>query len=225
MYDYFMYDKKLEVTKEEKYLGVTINDCLTWSSHVNEIAHDANRKLGVIYRGFKNCSSNIRKLLCRQVALSKLDYCCSVWDPHNLGDIRKLEHVQKQAARTVLNEWNIDYKEVLKELSWLSLHQRRLLNRNTLCFKIIENSVDIPFNNFFQFRNVRLLRHSHDWQLCYKFARTDTCKHSFFYQTVSEWNVLPSDIVECINAKCFNSSLFNFLLAEDHSSCNICLNV
>lgn len=71
IYKYYMYGKLLEVIKEEKYLGVTINDSLTWSSHINVIARDANRKLGVIYRGFKNCSNNI-------------DYWCSVWDPRQV---------------------------------------------------------------------------------------------------------------------------------------------
>ena len=94
-----MCGKSLEVTSKEKYLGVFINSRLDWSSHVDYIVKEARKKLGVIRRGFKSCSNNVRNVLYHQIVLSKVEYCCSVWDPYNICHVTALEQIQKQAAK------------------------------------------------------------------------------------------------------------------------------
>jgi hypothetical protein len=44
-YDYKLHDQKLEVTKDSKYLGVTISTELSWTSHINNIYAKANRTI------------------------------------------------------------------------------------------------------------------------------------------------------------------------------------
>lgn len=87
---YYMHGIQLTVTSEEKYLGVMIDDRLSWTSRIEMLASEASRKLGVIMR-------------------AKLDYCCSAWDPHQKGQQRKFENVHKRAARVVIGDWSIGY--------------------------------------------------------------------------------------------------------------------
>ena len=51
-----------------------------------------------------------------------------VWDPHQVGDIMKLEKVQRRAARWVLNDYS-RFTLMLGQLSWPSLQTRRKLSR------------------------------------------------------------------------------------------------
>ena len=169
-HSYYMYEKELSITKEEKYLGVIITNNLSWSSHVNSLASDASRKLGIIARVFIKCNRQVKCNLYKQIILSKLDYCSTVWDPYCVGHIKVLEKVQKRAARVVLGKWDIDYKLVLNELKWLSLHKRRTYLRNVLCYKIINNLIDLPFENCFMLRQGRHLRYCHSHTLEGKFA-------------------------------------------------------
>ena len=77
-YSYYMYGKELSITKEEKYLGVIITNNLSWSSHVNSLASDASRKLGITARVFNKCNRQVKCNLYKQIILSKLDYCSTV---------------------------------------------------------------------------------------------------------------------------------------------------
>ena len=153
----------------------------------------------------------------------KLDYCSTVWDPHCVGHIKVLEKVQKRAARVVLGKWDIDYKLVLNELKWLSLHKRHTYLRNLTCYKIINNLIDLPFENCFMLRQGRHLRYCHSHTLEVKFARTDVCKFSFFFRTVHDWNKLPVNLVLNQNFENFKSKLFTHKFQDNScQSCAIC---
>ena len=222
LFEYRMNGKLLEITTNEKYLGITVNNKFSWSTHINTITADANRKLGIINRVFGKCSRDIKQRLYQQLVLPKLEYCCIVWDPHLLGLQRSLEKVQKRALRVISGTWDIDYKKSLKDLSLLSLHDHRLLLKLVYCYKVMHNHVDIPFDQYFSYRNNRSLRQTHPMQLNCKFARTDLCKHSFFYSTPVEWNKLPFDICNMSSVKCFKDSLHSYFIKNDHKYCDIC---
>ena len=69
-----MYGEQLAVSSEEKYLGVIINDKLSWSSHVEMIVNDSCRKLGLVRRVFGNCDKDIKTKLYNQLVKTKLEF-------------------------------------------------------------------------------------------------------------------------------------------------------
>ena len=81
-----------------------------------------------------------------------------------------------------------------------------------LCYKIYNNLVDIPFDTctYFNVRNVRELRNVNTHHSEPKFARTDTCKYSFFYNTVKSWNRLPANVVCQTSLESFKNKLAEF---------------
>jgi hypothetical protein len=64
-----------------------------------------------------------------------------IWNPHTTSNINKLESVQKNAARFVLNKPH-DYKKpdsttkMVKDLNWEKLEQRRKRSDVTLMYKV-----------------------------------------------------------------------------------------
>ena len=70
--------------QQTKCLGVTISADLTWSKYIyiDHTRKSAKRHLGMIHRKFHQSSPQVRKKLYSSVILPKLEYCCSVWDPH-----------------------------------------------------------------------------------------------------------------------------------------------
>ena len=62
VFDYVFENVNLEHTKAFMDLGVTINDTLTWDSHINTCVKKANRRLGLVKRCIGHtCSSGIKK--------------------------------------------------------------------------------------------------------------------------------------------------------------------
>ena len=49
-------DSEIEQVDSIKYLGLTINDNLSWSDHISKICSKARRLIGMLFRQFYNCA-------------------------------------------------------------------------------------------------------------------------------------------------------------------------
>ena len=87
----------IPIAETVKYLGVTISSDLKWNAHILNTCNSAKRKLGLLYRNFYQADQTVLSHL--YLVLPKLDYCNSVWDPHAVTQIDRLESVQRFAAK------------------------------------------------------------------------------------------------------------------------------
>ena len=65
-------------SNEIRYLGVTLERDITLNSHINNISKKANRKLYLIRHVRKCINKDLCRILVSSLALSPIDYCCSV---------------------------------------------------------------------------------------------------------------------------------------------------
>ena len=56
---------------------------------------------------------------------SKLEYCCPLWDPTSIEDIRTLETIQRSFTSKITSVKHLDYWERIKSLKLQSLQRRR----------------------------------------------------------------------------------------------------
>ena len=98
---YTLHGQILKEVNTAKYLRVLLmlsND-LSWSPYVDNTAHRANQKLGFIRRNLSGSPITSKCLAYTSLVRSGMEYAASIWDPVSIGDIRKLEMVQRKAAR------------------------------------------------------------------------------------------------------------------------------
>ena len=90
---------------------------------------------------------------------STLEYASTVWDPHLVKDIMKLEAVQQRAARFVVSDFRrqSSVTEMLQKLGWSTLQERRKTARLLMLHKIISGGTPIvaepPFDGPSQLAN------------------------------------------------------------------------
>ncbi len=72
---------ELEYTKEEKDLGVIIDNTLSFEQHCNTAITKANRILGIIRRSFKYMDKEVMLTLYKSLVRPHLEYCNTVWNP------------------------------------------------------------------------------------------------------------------------------------------------
>ena len=139
---------------------------------------------------------------------SKLEYASAIWDPHHAADIGKLERVQRRAARFVSNDYGqqSSVTQMLKDLGWLQLKDRRKHIRLALFFKIVNNMIAVPHDEILIKADPRT-RAQHDSKYRTIFANKDPYKFSFFPRTIPEWNLLPSSSVTSKSLDSFKNSL------------------
>ena len=162
---YVLNGSVLESVPSAKYLGVSISDNLSWTSHINSV------------------SKNNRYY--------------------------KLEAVQRRSALWATRDYRrtSSVTQMIKDLNWRTLEQRRIDSRLTLMYKITYDLVVIPAANYLV-PNTRQSRHNH--QLAYRQIPTlkDYYKFTFFPRTIIHWKalrfyipVLPT-VAQFIHAVC-----------------------
>ena len=86
--DYLINDHKLENVKEHSYLGITIDQSMSFIPHINNITCKATKVLNFIKRNLYKCSQYTKSNAYLSLVRPSLEYASSVWDPyyktHNL---------------------------------------------------------------------------------------------------------------------------------------------
>ena len=79
-----------------------------------------------------------------------LEYASTVWDPHTLTNINKIEAVQRRAARFCLNDFSTfsSVTNMLRTLNLPPLQQQRERAKLIMMYKIVTDLVDIPRDYF-----------------------------------------------------------------------------
>ena len=144
-HDYILHDHILETETSTKYLGVTLQNDLKWNKHIDNIIANASRQLNFLIRNLKVASPKIKERAYQLLVRPKLEYNSCTWNPHHQSQIHQLEMVQRRAARYVTNRFHntSSVSDLLQDLNWPTLQQRRLRTRLIFFYKIIHNLVAI----------------------------------------------------------------------------------
>ena len=141
--EYTMGGHLLESSKQEKDLGVLIEDNLKPSAQCAKAAAKANMVLGQLTRG---CTwrdpENLTKLF-KVYVRPHLEYAQASWSPWKQADIQTLEQVQHRFARQVSGMGSLPYEERLGRLGLTTLLARRERGDMIETYKIITNKVDV----------------------------------------------------------------------------------
>ena len=83
-YNYTINDISIQEVSSTKYLGVTITNDLSWSTHITNITSKALSVKAFLQRNLKSCPTQI-KLKCYNAMIRPiLEYANPVWSPQTL---------------------------------------------------------------------------------------------------------------------------------------------
>ena len=209
---YTLHGQTLDVVDGSKYLGVTVTDNLSWSKHVSDKAGKAHRFLGFLRRNFKHCSRQVKAATYTSVVRPVLEYAAPVWDPYRQADIKALEQVQRRAARYVYNDYTSRKSrcvtEMVKELGWESLQDRRQISRLSLLYKAHHGLVDIDKATYLKPGDSRTRSHTGFYQ---EHTAHEVYHNSFFPRTIRDWNRVPNSVTSVPTVDGFRACLFTRL--------------
>lgn len=213
---YSIHDETLLEVNNYKYLGVTINNKLKWDDHINNITKKTSSKLGFIQRNLARCSKNIKESAYNTLVRPNLEYCSSVWDPHNKSLKAKLERIQRKAARFVSKDFRrtSSVTTMLQNLNWPTLETRRQVSSLTMVHRILNNNIAINPDSMFTMNSTNT-RKQHHLSIRQQYARTEVLKSSFRHAVVSQWNHLPSEIINISDTARFRSTLEPHLTSKN----------
>ena len=130
---------KLQSTKAERDLGVTVDNELSFSEHIRAATAKANSVIGMLKNAFVCRDVDIWKNMYVSLVRPHLEYAVSVWKPRLRRDIDALERVQKRALRIPYELRKLDgYNERLSAVGLTTLEVRRYRGDLIQTYKLIK---------------------------------------------------------------------------------------
>ena len=117
----------LEEVHSFLYLGIVINNNLTWEDHLKGLRSKINKKLG-LFRRIKSCLPfSARVSFFNSCVLPLFDYGDVIWgDRGNATLMAELQVLHNKAARIILDfPPRASASDALAKLHWKSLQRRR----------------------------------------------------------------------------------------------------
>ena len=108
-----------------KYLGIIVDNRLTWKEHVDYISKKIIRNFGAIKRSRQCITVDSTIVLYRTLIEPYIRYCCNVWGSCGNALLHRLQTLQNRAVRVITNTSfeNADHELLLKRLNFLSVEQ------------------------------------------------------------------------------------------------------
>lgn len=132
--------------KSFNFLGIILNEHLTWTDHIAHLAQKINPVVGLLHRLKHQLPINTLKLIYNSLILSRLHYGNILWGrtPGNLIQL------QKKALRAIVGAaYNAHTAPILKKLKLLNLPD--LHNTKMLCYykNYLDNKLPIYIKDMF----------------------------------------------------------------------------
>lgn len=208
---------------EEKDLGVTFDDKLTFDPHIHNCISKANQITGLIKRSFDFLEKEIFIQLYKALVRPHLEYGNLVWYPYLKRQSAAVERVQRRATKLIKACSNLSYKERLAFLNLPSLKARRYRGDLIETYKFFHMYDDTEFSSFFILNKINSTRNN-EGKLFVLRSRTNLRKYSFANRVVTHWNALPKSIKFAPNLNKFKSLLDNWKIYKqiftDYDDCH-----
>ena len=180
-------------------LGVQIENTGAFQCQLAESIKRSNNMASWVLRVFKTREERLMMTLYQSMIIPHLEYCCQLWSPYLLRDIRSLEAVQRSYTARVAGLGHLSYWERLAHLKLYSLERRRERYIILYVYKILLNIVPnmqeerFALKPYFSVRGDRLCRVPAISNASTARIR-NMVEHSFAIQGPKLFNCLPAKL-------------------------------
>ena len=201
-------------TSDLRDLGVLVSTSGSWTNHINLIVEKAKGVSSWVCSVFKSRQEEVMVTLYKSIVRSHLEYCCPVWNPHKIADIKKLEDVQKQFTSKIAGLQDLNYYERLSALNLMSLQRRRERYILIHMWKILYG--EVPPLSSFKFNEPSRLGIQAELPPLRRGTRQaiqTRYDESFAMTGPVLWNVLPAHLHTISKFESFKTALTKFLMS------------
>lgn len=202
---------KIPCSKTINYLGVILDERLTFDDHIKSLARKLSRTLGILSNIKHLLPFKIRKTVYVSLVLSQMNYCSTIWCHTSGMNIQQLEKVLNRTCRCILGvKRKTCHKDELYEvLQLLPLKDRLLYNKAVDCYKVVTGAYDTPLS---------LVRadtvHPHNLRqktLVISSSNTTIGKRKLDFMIPKTWNSFSKELKEAKNVSTFKAAYMKSL--------------
>jgi hypothetical protein len=206
----------LERVTYTKFLGVIINENLTWTNHINAVISKTSKNIGIIRKLRTVLPFEALRCLYMTLVQPYLNYCNIAWATHTSTCLKKLFGVQKKAIRIITNsKWDTHTSPLFKNLKVLKLYDLNSLQIGCFVYKVMHNLLPHSFQNYF-ILNTNI--HHHDTRqatgIHLSYSRTNIRQLNIKFSGAKTWNSIDTKIKDSISLPTFKHRYITHLLEQ-----------
>ena len=207
-----------------KYLGVMIDDCVSWRYHISYICSKISRNIGIISKLRHYLSIKQLKQIYYNLIYPYIAYAILAWGSTYISSLQKVQVKQNHVARLIFFA-NIRGKDTESALPLLNLLDMltvyNIYSLHVLKFAHLWHKGLLPdvFCNTFQYANEvhsYNTRYAAQKNLYKPRIRTNTGKQMISFKAIDLWKSIPQNLKD-LNVYTFSKNIKNFLLSEQYS--------
>lgn len=196
---------KLKQSHLEKYLGLWIDDKLTWKPHIEHVKSKLTSLLGALRKVTKCIPRKVRYVIYNSLVKSHLEYLVEIWGTGADTNINPLQRTQNKIIKVLfcypyLFPTNELYnKTKLFNLKQLYIYKTCILIKNIIT-KSIQSNISLQIKE-----NKHNLRNKIKLHLAK--TRTKSGQKTILSEGAQLFNNLPNSIKECENINIYKNKL------------------
>ncbi len=202
----------IECVQTGTYIGVHPDSNLKWNHHIAHLCKKISPKVGLLGRLKKILPTQYVELIYKSIVQPHIDYCITVWGNADNKYLDKVQGLQNRAARIITGNynWYIRGIELVKQLGWQNVRERRDYFTALLVHKAIHNTSPDMIQDLFTLSNEiqsRQTRSSSTNNLYVPRVNKHVFNQSLQVAGARVWNSLPVDLRNITNFNAFKYRL------------------
>lgn len=217
-------NKHIEKVNTTKFLGVLIDNNLTWKAHTSHITKIVSKYNGIIRKVRPFLTSKSLHTLYNTLVLPYLTYCTLVWGDKNNANLDSLLITQKKIIRTcTYSLWLAHTAPLFISLKKLKIHDIYSYQTAIHMYRYHHDLLppDLPNNHFQIIADI----HDHDTRqandLHIDSTSTKLAENNIKTQGPTVWNILNTKIKTCPSLASFKFNLKKHILHQYDSTTNV----
>lgn len=189
-----------------KHLGVTLNDKLKWSNHIDNLMKGVKPMCDVLNRLKHSLSRATLEIIYFTFVRPKLEYASIIWDDCTEYEKDKLENTQLYCARIVTGaKRGTSHALLYNELKWPKLADRRKIAKSKFAYNLYNHNVP---EYLYELMPQRVTDNSHynlrnDEDIKIPNCRTEKYKKSIIPDSIKLWNSLSKNVRDSTSINSF----------------------
>ena len=207
IYKYHLDTNELLRKDNIKYLGVFIDNKLSFDLHITEKCKNATKILNLLRRNLHFAPKTVKTKAYISCVLPIVEYASTCWSPTSEKSKKCLEMVQHNAAKFISNFYpkkdnlnNFSITKLLNQLNFVTLEDRRIQAKLIMAYKILNGKVILDSEMLPKFNQQRPMRKCNtakvgtENRLEEPHSIIKNTESTFFYLVPKLWNnmVTPS---------------------------------
>ena len=205
---------KIERTASIKFLGIILDQHLTWEQHINEVCNKLRSLFHVFYSIRRYLAKENIKTLYYTLIYSRIKYGLAVYGQAGITKLNKIQFLQNQLLK-VLSSKKFRYSTDKLHNEFEILKVKDMVNQEILTFvhNYFSNSLPTAFNNYYEtLISIHGINTRHGSNINKIPHRTKMGALSIKIHGAELWNKLDNNLKSISHVKCFRFRYKNSII-------------